>query len=286
MKEIGAILRAAREEKGLSLQEVSDITRVTVSRLHAIEEGNMDYFKDDISYVRYYIRFYANALDIDYETIREPLKNALNDFEETQKIQITTEHKIIESNVKTTAGKYSKEKKVDISQMLLIAGIVSLSMILLFTFITYILPSFNKDKPIIDPDPIVDPLPNNPEDEDIVKPDPVVKKIQVDKIGEKEYVISNFDENPISFKIHIGNSDTWVNLKINNEKISNPASTIYKPNDVVEWMYTPNMEDILTIQIGRVHSNHITINDELLEIDSKFIDSDKGLTLLFSFKGE
>ena len=54
MKEIGATLRKRREELGYTLEEMSNKTRISVAQLNALEEGDLEFFKDDLSYVRYF----------------------------------------------------------------------------------------------------------------------------------------------------------------------------------------------------------------------------------------
>ena len=57
MKEIGATLKKRREELGYTLEEMSNKTRISVAQLKALEDGDLEFFKDDLSYVRYFVRF-------------------------------------------------------------------------------------------------------------------------------------------------------------------------------------------------------------------------------------
>ena len=61
---IGGILRQAREERGLALQEVHDVTKITAQNLAALEEDRFEAFPNKV-YARAFLRDYANFLSLD-----------------------------------------------------------------------------------------------------------------------------------------------------------------------------------------------------------------------------
>jgi len=63
-------LRRKREEKGMSLRQISDITRIKLRFLEALEDGDFSPFKSE-SHVRTFIMAYARTIHIDED---EPLK--------------------------------------------------------------------------------------------------------------------------------------------------------------------------------------------------------------------
>jgi len=83
MNKIGQILKSRREELGYSLILMSEKTKVPLAKLQAIEEGNLAYFKDELTYVKFYVRYYFNALHLNYEDHKELLNEALDDFTQT-----------------------------------------------------------------------------------------------------------------------------------------------------------------------------------------------------------
>ena len=87
MKNVGQKLKARREELGYTLEEMSTRTKIQPHYLKAIENGDLEFFKDDLSYLRYFLRFYCQALQIDFEEIR-------NEFEKN------TSKKIIRYKIK------------------------------------------------------------------------------------------------------------------------------------------------------------------------------------------
>ncbi len=64
MKEIGELLREAREEKGISLEEISKETKISVRLLSALEEGDFSGFAGKV-YFKGALRNYAEAVGID-----------------------------------------------------------------------------------------------------------------------------------------------------------------------------------------------------------------------------
>lgn len=70
MSGFGAYLRKRREEKGLTLEEVAERTRVHLRYLEAMEEGNF-HLLPGAAYVRGFLRLYAEAVGLDPEAVAE-----------------------------------------------------------------------------------------------------------------------------------------------------------------------------------------------------------------------
>jgi cytoskeletal protein RodZ len=68
MKELGQMLREAREKKGMSLTEIQEATKIRLRYLEAIESGNLDVIPGEV-YRKGFIVNYANAVGLDSETI-------------------------------------------------------------------------------------------------------------------------------------------------------------------------------------------------------------------------
>ena len=64
MKEIGELLREAREQKGKSLEEISRETKIQKKYLSLIEEGDFSSFPGEV-YVKGALRNFAEAVDLD-----------------------------------------------------------------------------------------------------------------------------------------------------------------------------------------------------------------------------
>ena len=68
VKEIGAVLYEARTEQGLTLEELSERTRIRVDYLKAVEEGNPEKVPGE-AYFRAFIRTYAREVGLDPEEL-------------------------------------------------------------------------------------------------------------------------------------------------------------------------------------------------------------------------
>ncbi len=83
MKEIGAKYRQAREEKNITIESVSEQTKIQKRFLRAIEEGFWDIIPGEV-YLRGFLRTYADFLDLD---AREILSIYDHQREEEAKLQ-------------------------------------------------------------------------------------------------------------------------------------------------------------------------------------------------------
>lgn len=63
-RSIGWSVASIRQTKGISLEQISDLTKLRVSTLKAIEDGNFDALPGGIYNISY-IRQYARAIDAD-----------------------------------------------------------------------------------------------------------------------------------------------------------------------------------------------------------------------------
>lgn len=70
MSELGIALREAREEKGISLEDLQERTKIQKRYLQAIEEGNFDRLPGHF-YSRAFIKSYAEAVGLDPNVIFE-----------------------------------------------------------------------------------------------------------------------------------------------------------------------------------------------------------------------
>ncbi|HWW88020.1 MAG TPA: helix-turn-helix transcriptional regulator [Vicinamibacterales bacterium] len=64
---IGATLRAARERRGVSLREIADATKISISVLEALERNDVSRLPGGI-FGRAFVRSYATEVGLDPET--------------------------------------------------------------------------------------------------------------------------------------------------------------------------------------------------------------------------
>ncbi|QGS68686.1 helix-turn-helix domain-containing protein [Oceanobacillus sp. 143] len=86
--DVGVRLKEARLEKGLSLDELQEITKIQKRYLVAIEEGNLSILPGKF-YARAFIKEYATAVDLDSSELLEEHKEEIPQTEEESEIQYT-----------------------------------------------------------------------------------------------------------------------------------------------------------------------------------------------------
>lgn len=87
------MLRTAREAQKLTLQQVSEITKIRADHLRALEEGNFAIFNAEV-YVKGFVKTYAKLLKLDIDQVT----NALN--EELAQVQKFQERKAFDKKEK------------------------------------------------------------------------------------------------------------------------------------------------------------------------------------------
>jgi len=113
MKEIGEKLKEARENMGISMEEVSSDLNVNIKQIENIESGNMEAFKD-IFYLKYFIRDYAKYLGLNKEDLVDEFNEYLFDYtsklslDEIKKAQKEEKKDKIEKKIKSP---YTIERK-------------------------------------------------------------------------------------------------------------------------------------------------------------------------------
>ena len=96
MKEIGATLKEAREEMGVSLEEVAGDLKLRVSQLEDIEAGNIDAIKE---YNELKVRYdFMSEQRADLEEASNKLKKVISEMTDTMKKQFAEQFKIINQN--------------------------------------------------------------------------------------------------------------------------------------------------------------------------------------------
>ena len=154
MKEIGVALKEAREDMGVSLDEVASDLKLRVSQLEDIESGNLDAFKD-VFYLKYFIRDYAKYLGLNYEEMIDEFNEYLFDY--TSKISIDD---IRKAKKKINKKKPKEERKIVSPYTLERKSVVSIPpflfyigvMIIVFIISYFIFSSFNQGDTPVDED--------------------------------------------------------------------------------------------------------------------------------------
>ena len=295
MDRIASIIKHQREHLGYSLEELSAKTKLTVHQLEAIENGNINYFKDDITYFPFIVRYVCNALKIEYETVKTDVEQVIASFHSTQAIKKVEHREQIHRSIHRKSQKLGKKKKVaiDYTYVGLIVLLTTLLIALLITFITTILPRLSQTPN--DEDELIS-LPTNPGDDDLETPvDPVIPEliIQIEEISFNRYTITNFnEETQVTFIVTPQDRASWMRFTLNNSILSLPATAVYRANQSVVYEMSPNVGDVVTISFGDMVAQNIEllINDQRIELNPRFnsraTNGGNAGSLTFEFKGD
>src|SRR5690625_791893 len=126
--QIGETLKEARMEKGLSLDDIQEMTKIQKRYLMAIEQGNYESLPGRF-YARAFIKEYAQAVGLDYELL-------LHGFDESS-IEVNNETNYEYSNLSRTRRKRSTLRGTSIFSFL--PTIIVIILIISIIFVAWIL---------------------------------------------------------------------------------------------------------------------------------------------------
>jgi len=287
MLEIGNSLRERREELGFSLKQMSDKTRVPVNKLQAIENGDLKFFENDFTYLKFYIRYYCNALHLDFEIYRDQLDLALDEFSNTTKMLKINEVNEIQDRVRERVNKPLNRKKLDISFISFVSSIVLLLITLLLVFVFLILPNLNKeDDVLIDNNNTDIPTPIENIDDVDTEVEETPKVLSVSQIDSVNYEITGFNDLQelamlINFK-----SNAYVRIRVDGDTAVNLPSKLYNVGSTLDFKFNATNDTILEVYIGWMNGNTISINDIVIPIDSEIASRNGSVTFTFRLRGE
>lgn len=287
MLEIGNSLKERREELGFSLKQMSDKTRVPVNKLQAIENGDLKFFENDFTYLKFYIRYYCNALHLDFEVFRDQLDLALDEFSNTTKMLKISEINEIQDRVKERINKPLNRKKFDISFISFVSSIVLLVITLLLVFVFLILPNLNKDEEALinnNNTDIPSPIENIDDVDTEVEETP--KVLSISQIDSVNYEITGFNDLQelamlINFK-----SNAYVRIRVDGDTAVNLPSKLYNVGSTLDFKFNAANDTILEVYIGWMNGNTISINDIVIPIDSEIASRNGSVTFTFRLRGE
>lgn len=126
--ELGTLLKKAREEKGLSLDDIQEETKIRKKYLEAIEENNFDILPGKV-YLKVFIKGYAREVDINYQALLENYE-ILNIKEEKE----SNLQKDYLNGTKVSSGSKNKDRKNPFEIIFIILLILFLGAAVVYTY--------------------------------------------------------------------------------------------------------------------------------------------------------
>lgn len=303
MKDIGEFLKQKRLEKGLTIEEIVDKTRMPITRIKAIEEGNMYAFKDDITYLQFFIQSYCRAIDVDFKEIKAQLDESIlgytTSFQSEQlRTQIETENNIREKS-KERINEYKHKnpikkvkRKIDFSLISFIAVISILFICLFVVGAKYVKNLMEKpvDDPIIETpidqpnDDVIDddkPQPNQPEDDVIV--DEKTIEVNMNENDVTRYVIQNAEEKfMVKIEFH---SNSWFQVTLDGFIQSTPQAKVYDAGSTLEIELDPTKNKELSLRFGYFAHNKMFVDGQEVIVDESIANVTGVQTITFELGG-
>lgn len=310
MENIGKLLKQRREELGLSIEDVCDRTRLTTKHIKAIEEGDISYFRDDLSYLRFFLRSYCEILSLDFNDIKDELRLSIDDYTTSFTIKAENQHRAIEKNVRENATKLSNPNKAIVSNVSkkenklktnkkrshrridfsLISFILIIGVIIIGLIAAFVMLMNDKQEEAPAQPPVAQEQPKNPTPEVTPKPEEKepekeVLPFAITKVSDTEYTLDNLkDGDTISFEVYFG-SHSQLRVLANNQNVSDPATQIYKYGQTITFEQSASANKVISLGFGYMQNNKIKINGIDVDISSN-INTNKSATLNFTVKGE
>lgn len=323
MIEIGKKLQKRRRELKLSYADVSKMTKLSVPHLKAIENGDLDYFKNDLTYVRFYVRSYCKAVDIPYENFKDDVSDSVEEYTNTLTLKVKEDHEkteqsihektqgnskvqnlikdnkgprlakkdrtSIQQNVQQTS-RFRKKKKVDIPFLSLIAVIVIIVGILIYVGVNSLLNKDSDSSPSEEPKVTTKtPTPEkdtSTDDEKKTDDTKTTPKLAFTKDSTTAYSVSNLKDGD-AIKIEITFKDRcWFDGTLNGGAIPNATTnTTFEPGQTFTYDGSAKTNDVYSFVFGFFPGTTIKVNGEEVPLDGTLANAAGVQTITLTLKG-
>lgn len=322
MKDVGIKLRDKREELNLTYEEVSKMTKLPSTTIKAIEEGNLDHFQNDLTYVRFYVRSYCKAIDVPYEHFKDDVLDSVEEYTNTMSLNALKKHEEMEANITSRKSeknvatipddkkprlakkdrssiaqntsqnrRFTKKKRIDFAFLSLIIVIALIVCIVIGLGIKTLLSDNNKtpsDDPITENQPNTpQPEEDEPKDEKEEKEDKEADKVKFEAVSPISYTVGGLKVNDdLKIEVTFKNQGTF-NLWRGSASVPN-ASNIYNSGATYTFEGKVVANEVFTFNFWNYGGATIKVNGKTLEYDEKAVVPDAQGVAYFTLtmKGE
>ncbi len=271
MSELGELLKNARLEKGISLEDLQETTKIRKTYLEAIEEGNYKILPGNF-YARAFIKSYAEAVGLEPEQVLRMYRNVIPTPNPELNIEPMRRKRRSRSNGET----FSKWASAILmwSFPILILGIIYYFVSMAYTGNDNVKDDQNKltdkteqntpagtengansDNPQTD-------KPQTPADkpkEEDTPDEPVVTFVNTDKSTDV-YSASRASKLLVELKV-TGKSGCWIEVKKGTHTGKQLAYRTYKQGETATW----DIDDSVWIRMGNPSAVELKINGQTID---------------------
>lgn len=307
MEEIGRLLKEKRLELGMTIEEVSDQTRLTQKHIKAMEEGDINFFHDDLSYLRFFVKSYCDVLGLDFDDFKDDLHKSIDAYKNsfTKTTQLT--HEEIEKNVakseRLSEVQKSKKKqktkrrlhKPDMSLVSLIAVVAVVAIVIMFAFVVFLKSDVGKEEVVKTPQPVApeqtesgeNKYPSSEEKEQEEEKEEETKEISISKTDATHYTIENMkDGDELTFEVTFAGSSAGFSASVDGEVLDEPKAQVYEYNSTAKGNVKVKKGMKLELYVGYMYDTQLKINGKNVKLDDSIVKSSGAITLEFTIVGD
>lgn len=269
MSELGQLLRKARLEKGISLEDMQETTKIRKRYLEAIEEGNYKLLPGNF-YVRAFIKSYSESVGLDPNEVLQLYKNVIPASQVDSKVEPNHRKR---SGIKTN-DRWSKR----------ITTLVFISFLVFIIVLVYYFTDKNSkitdntrktdeqsnrltDKAVDVVDPNASPVatinPNTPTPQASILNPPAEVKLTSSTNGIDFYTISNATK--IELQIRVATDDCWFEIDevsgLNSRKLIE-TGTIKTTSGLKSW----TRDQPVYLKLGRANAAEVKVNGIVIPV--------------------
>lgn len=104
------ILKQRRLDLKLSIQDVSNQTRLAPEYIQAIEENQLDIFANDFSFVRYFVQAYCQAIGVNWQAIQLEVDQTIKYYAHQKNMALTQAQKNLAQNMAYVSSEQNKRR--------------------------------------------------------------------------------------------------------------------------------------------------------------------------------
>ena len=264
---ISEIIKQKREEKGLSVEELSSQTMLSIAIINDLENGNFDHYQGEEAYMKMYLRKICRALDIDEKEVQNEYLNLTQkiELEELQEAEAQSEHakkKLSADEEKAKAFRFEKpsftnnkgvvgdKSHLNVIRVIIIILLVAMIFCVGFFAISKTkskanVPSFTSDQQTAAGEVTKKPSKKKTEKK---KEEETVPAVTYTRNSDLNYNFKLKDPNAQTFKLKVEYSKKcWGSLYVNRSKYTKFEGKVYNEGDSVE--VTLNTADFSTLRL-------------------------------------
>lgn len=279
MEQISIELKRRREELGYTIEEISRQTSLSVKNIKQLESGDLSGFREDLSYVPFYLKNYCKVLDIDYNHVRSELENSIESYTEAIKLKDLDEKNLIQEHIQKTIIDTTKKRKINYGFLSLIFIIIFVLIITIYSTFTIFFKNTNqteKKQPVVTNESVAEK--SSIAESTATKED--ISKIVITEETPTSYIITLAKTSEFMVDLK---TDSWLSFNfVKQKEATTLEEKVYKANENPKIKV--NSDDIIEVRVGALRGNTFKINEQEIPFNSA-LNQDGVHTFKFTFKG-